>query len=167
MESEPPFQETYKTLLENSQLNNNDHDDELSIIEDCDLPLINLNRLSSNDPLEREKCMHEITHAASVWGFFQVINHGISEQVIKNLEYEQKKVFHQPFQKKIQSNFLSGTPNSYRWGNPKATCLKQLSWSEAFHISLTDVATMNQCKNLRYSTCIHFLLTALYICIYH
>ncbi|KAL3583299.1 hypothetical protein D5086_014360 [Populus alba] len=29
--------------------------------------------------------------------------------------------------------------NSYRWGTPTATCPKQFSWSEAFHIPISKV----------------------------
>ncbi|XP_062077801.1 gibberellin 2-beta-dioxygenase 8-like isoform X2 [Humulus lupulus] len=99
----------------------------------------------------KESCIREIVDAASNWGFFEVVNHGIPEQVLKCMKHEQKKVFHQPFLEKSQKNVLNLSPNSYRWGNPKATCLNQLSWSEAIHISLTDISKMNNTKynNLR------------------
>lgn len=164
-DSEPPFQEAYKILLQNSiNIINNDHDEHLSTIEDCDLPLINLSHLSSDDHLEREKCMQEITYAAGTWGFLQVVDHGIPSELLESLEYEQKKLFHQPFQMKILSNSLSLSPNNYRWGNPKATCLKQLLWSEAFHVSVTDIPRMNGGRNLRY---IYIVYTYMSILLLH
>ena len=151
MDFEPPFEETYKTLLQNSLTTMEVKDiDKLDIIEDCNLPLVNLIHLRSNDQLERESCIQEIVDASRNWGFFQVVNHGISVQVLEGLKIEQKKVFQQPFEKKIQNNFLNLSSNSYRWGNPKATCLNQLSWSEAFHVSIADLPTkMTEFNNLR------------------
>ena len=153
---EPPFQETYETLLQDSPIDVNyiatkDYDHHVEMIEDCDLPLINLSRLMSSDQdnLERDKCIHEIIHAATNWGFFQIVNHGVSKELLKSLENEQKKLFNQPFKNRTQNHFLNLPPNSYRWGNPKATCLKQLSWSEALHLSINDISAMQDFNNLR------------------
>ncbi|GKB44686.1 hypothetical protein Tco_0889628 [Tanacetum coccineum] len=38
---------------------------------------------------------------------------------------------------------------SYRWGTPSATCLRQLAWSEAFHVPLTDISNMGGLTSLR------------------
>ncbi|KAJ7948478.1 Gibberellin 2-beta-dioxygenase 8 [Quillaja saponaria] len=60
------------------------------------------------------------------------------------------KAFHQPFEKKREDIFLNLSAKSYRWGNPMANSMRQLSWSEAFHIPLTEISTMNsQHRNLR------------------
>jgi TPR repeat protein len=37
---------------------------------------------------------------------------------------------------KAKAGLLNG---SYRWGNPTATSLRQLSWSEAFHVPLASI----------------------------
>ncbi|KAF3453522.1 hypothetical protein FNV43_RR03962 [Rhamnella rubrinervis] len=147
MDFEPPFQVSYKTLLKKATKSDN----EIFLVEEyCELPLINLSRLSSGQQLERERCMNEIADAASRLGFFQIINHGIPKEVLRSISYEQKNVFHQPFQKKVKDNFLNLSANSYRWGNPKATCLRQFSWSEAFHISITEIPRMTtEYKSLR------------------
>ncbi|EXC05108.1 Gibberellin 2-beta-dioxygenase 8 [Morus notabilis] len=146
MDFDPPFQQTYKTLL--PELGKGD---KAFAVEEYELPSINLSHLLSPNQNEREKCIDEIVRAASTWGFFQVVNHGISDEVLKNMNYEEKKVFHQPFEKKVQKNFLGLSPDSYRWGNPKATSLKQLSWSEAFHICMEDLSGMNESKTLRFT----------------
>lgn len=149
MDFEPPFQETYKTLLKKAA--KSDNIDQLSSVEECELPLVNLSGLSSGHQLERKRCIDEITNAASNFGFFQVVNHGIPKEVLKSISYVQKKLFQQPFQEKIRDNFVNLSANSYHWGNSKATCLKQVSWSEAFHISVADFPTImsNEYKNLR------------------
>lgn len=105
---------------------------------------------------ERDKCINEIINAATNLGFFQVTNHGISKEVLKNMIYEQKNAFHQPFWKKVKDSFLNLSTNSYRWGNSKATRLSQFSWSEAFHIAITDIPGIKN-NTLRYF-CIKFVV---------
>ncbi|KAJ6423262.1 hypothetical protein OIU84_024243 [Salix udensis] len=142
---DPPFQEKYKSLFNDytNPLVSNDKDDNLMNSSDhCwELPLIDLQRLTLKEPENiREKCVEEIRRAASEWGFFQVINHGIPQEMVKSLQNEQRKAFHHPFSKKDEDNVLNLSANSYRWGNPRATCLRQLAWSEAFHVPLTDIS---------------------------
>ncbi|XP_059441141.1 gibberellin 2-beta-dioxygenase 8-like isoform X1 [Corylus avellana] len=142
MDQEPPLQQTYKTLLHNSSLGEPKKEN-IFMAEECDLPLIDLSQLNA----QRDKCIKLIAQAAREWGFFQVLNHGISQEVLKILKDEQMKVFHLPFQKKIEDNFLNLSANSYRWGNSKATSLKQVLWSEALHLSLADISRMDECKS--------------------
>ncbi|PQQ16214.1 hypothetical protein Pyn_17050 [Prunus yedoensis var. nudiflora] len=145
MDFEPPFQGTCKTLLQNAT----HYHDKLSDVDECELPVIDLNNLNFGHT-EREKCVSEVAQAARQWGFFQVVNHGVSQEVVNNMQYEQKRLFRQPFPKKVENNLLNLSANSYRWGNPEATCLKQFSWSEAFHISTTEIPTMRtEHKSLR------------------
>ncbi|KAG2682166.1 hypothetical protein I3760_11G178900 [Carya illinoinensis] len=148
MDHEPPFQETYKNLL-HLPCDHEPKDENVFMVEECDLPMIDLSRLD----LERGKCMKEIARAAREWGFFQVVNHGVSKEVLSSLKYEQMKVFRLPFKKKMEDGFLNLSAKSYRWGNSKATSLKQVPWSEAFHFSISDISRMNGYKSLRYPPC--------------
>uniref|UniRef100_A0A6N2L7G4 Fe2OG dioxygenase domain-containing protein n=2 Tax=Salix TaxID=40685 RepID=A0A6N2L7G4_SALVM len=58
--------------------------------------------------------------------------------------------------KKRLLNLSSGT---YRWGTPTATCLKQLSWSEAFHVPVTDIMASNGFSTALSSTMEQFATT--------
>ncbi|OIW03156.1 hypothetical protein TanjilG_11793 [Lupinus angustifolius] len=154
MDYEPPFLETYKTLLqENSE---DSKDDFCSMVETFELPMIDLSRLNVEHP-EREECLKEITEAAEEWGFFQVVNHGISQELLDKMHSEQMKVFYEPFIKKSTEAVFGLSSKTYRWGNPSVTNLRQLSWSEAFHFSMTDISRMEQHKNL--SACIEAYAT--------
>lgn len=144
MDYEPPFLHTYKSLLQGT----NDLISDLSNVEKSEIPLIDLNRLKLNQ-LERDECMKEIAEAARKWGFFQVVNHGVSQEVLKSMEFEQMEVFRIPFGIKSQENFLNLPSRTYRWGNASATNSKQLMWSEALHMFLPDIAKMDHHKNLR------------------
>ncbi|PIN13755.1 Iron/ascorbate family oxidoreductase [Handroanthus impetiginosus] len=137
---DPPFEKTYKNLFNGltggAPLPKNLL--ELSAVEECELPLIDLSQLNLGDS-ERQTCKKQISRASREWGFFQVINHGISLDVLEKLREEQVKLFKKPFNEKINYKDLNFSAGSYRWGTPSATSLKQLSWSEAFHVSLSDV----------------------------
>ncbi|KAK8353777.1 hypothetical protein V6Z12_A05G180600 [Gossypium hirsutum] len=141
MDSDPPLLETYKTLFTNSKTSSNNHDHRLVAVEERHLPLIDLSRLSHNET-EKERCQKEIARAASQWGFFQVVNHGISMELLEMLREEQVRVFKQPFHHKCREDkFLNFSAGSYRWGTPTSYFLRQLSWSEAFHIPVNDISS--------------------------
>ncbi|KAE9612800.1 putative gibberellin 2-beta-dioxygenase [Lupinus albus] len=139
--SDPPFHEAYKSLFEKI-ISNNEEINGLNneVMVECELPLINIKVLEESDPVAREECKSNIARASQQWGFFQVINHGISSDILKRLRCEQEKLFRKPFHNKTKEDeFFNFSAGSYRWGSPTATCITQLSWSEAFHIPLTDI----------------------------
>ncbi|KAL9452720.1 hypothetical protein AB3S75_008500 [Citrus x aurantiifolia] len=143
MATDPPFHQAYKSLIEDTS--NNIFGKKLVLVEECELPLIDLSRILHNDNVvdesEREECKEEIARASQQWGFFQVTNHGISKDLLEKMREEQVKVFKQPFDKKSKEDkFMNFPAGSYRWGTPTATCLNQLSWSEAFHIPMADIS---------------------------
>ncbi|XP_041012450.1 gibberellin 2-beta-dioxygenase 6-like [Juglans microcarpa x Juglans regia] len=142
MESNPPLLPHYKALLSHTA-------DEVAaleycnvwkggaVMEECQLPLIDLDGLKCHDAMERLACSTAICRASSEWGFFQVVNHGISSELLGKMRGEQIKLFQAPFEMKQTCGLLN---NSYRWGTPTATRPTQFSWSEAFHIPLTKIS---------------------------
>ncbi|CAO2842606.1 unnamed protein product [Amaranthus hypochondriacus] len=155
--SDPPFEETYKRLFQKHNVAPTTHT--TTTVEERDLPLIDLAQLEGKEEEKREKCKREIAKASREWGFFLVVNHGIPPHILEEMTKEQVKVFREPFYKKKADNCMNLrlSSGSYRWGAPTATCLAQLSWSEAFHIPLTDicntspniVATTNLCWTVK------------------
>lgn len=140
-DSEPPLTETFMSLLQNSMANPMEDSSVIDgiVSPERDLPLIDISRLWSEG--EREGCVKEMAMAAKEWGFFQIINHGIANEVFENLKREQERVFRQPFRKKVEGGqLLNLRGGSYRWGNQRATCLRQLSWSEAIHVAVSDIS---------------------------
>ncbi|KAG9160899.1 hypothetical protein Leryth_008718 [Lithospermum erythrorhizon] len=143
---DPPLGEKYKSLLKNRRGGSSPKSvHEQIIVEERELPLIDLNKLKLGDK-EREECKIEIAKASEEWGFFQVINHGISRSLLEEMREEQVKVFRKPFVEKMNDkNLLAG---SYRFGTPAATCLTQVSWSEAFHVPLSHIYDSGGVTNL-------------------
>lgn len=148
--SDPPFHEFYKELFDNEKEIKNTFK-VVDKAEERELPLIDLGQLSRG--LEDEKCKNEIAKASQEWGFFQVVNHGVSSEVLEKMKCEQVKLFKRPFLDKANGhsnfNFLSG---SYQWGTPSATCLRQLAWSEAFHVPLADISSTGDFSTLSTTT---------------
>ncbi|KAL5721555.1 gibberellin 2beta-dioxygenase [Ranunculus cassubicifolius] len=132
--SNPPLLDQFGAI---SHKQNQCSEQSCKVIQECELPLIDLSYLMSSDPKERQACAAEIVSASSEWGFFQVVNHGISPSLLGEMRREQMKVFEMPFEKKASCGLLN---DSYRWGNPRATSPQQFSWSEAFHIPLTKIS---------------------------
>jgi gibberellin 2-oxidase len=139
---EPPLMATYKHLLDSHPHRLDDADE-----EECFLPVIDLSSLlqqhqhkqsSGAEAAAAEQCRASIVRAASEWGFFQVTNHGVPQALLDELHQAQVAVFRRPFHLKASQPLLDFSPESYRWGTPTATCLEQLSWSEAYHIPTTN-----------------------------
>ncbi|KAJ6706887.1 GIBBERELLIN 2-BETA-DIOXYGENASE 8-LIKE [Salix viminalis] len=97
----PPFHQIYETLLDKNTRGADDHREVGEIIEECELPLIDLGRLSLGN-FEKEMCKSEIARASQEWGFFQVVNHGISREILDKMRSEQVKVFKKSFNEKIK-----------------------------------------------------------------
>ena len=153
---DPPFNEIYKNLLFKQITNTENNVPQIpfsfsitAVVEVVELPVIDVSRLIDGAEKEREICKEEIARASREWGFFQVINHGISMDVLEKMRQEQIRVFREPFDKKSKSERFSA--GSYRWGTPSATCLRQLSWSEAFHVPMTDISNNKDFTTLRYT----------------
>lgn len=160
---EPPFYNTYKYLFENFDRTKPEFDDHNSVkVEECELPIIDLSRLDSGEA-EREACKEEIARFSQEWGFFQVVNHGISRVILEQMRRKQVKLFKRPFPDKTRDGYMNFAGGSYRWGTPSATCLSQLSWSEAFHVPLADILSGSRnLTSLRYDRVYPFSTNRLY-----
>ncbi|XP_061342153.1 gibberellin 2-beta-dioxygenase 6-like [Gastrolobium bilobum] len=136
IDSNPPLLHRYGALVRNlaePQQAKSFNDQNHPLVDACELPLIDLNGLKSSNESERIACTAAICRAASEWGFFQVVNHGINPELLRNMREEQVKLFGVPFEKKLLNN-------PYRWGTTTATRSNQFSWSEAFHIPLNMIS---------------------------
>jgi non-haem dioxygenase in morphine synthesis N-terminal len=153
--SEPPLVHSYQALLQNNDLHSSLKNQNI-FVQEIDLPLIDLCNLQSENRQKKLLCAKEIVNAATEWGFFQVLNHGISLELLEKIKREQVKLFRLPFEKKVSSGILN---DSYRWGNPTATSVSQFSWSEAFHVPLEKIldedCSYGEFSSLRYEFCYH------------
>uniref|UniRef100_M8BBV5 Gibberellin 2-beta-dioxygenase 8 n=1 Tax=Aegilops tauschii TaxID=37682 RepID=M8BBV5_AEGTA len=142
--NDPPLVDSYCALLLGDELGSGSgfvpapqalSAESLTVLQ-RDLPMIDLKCLTSGEARERDVCADAMASAASEWGFFQVTSHGVRRELLEGMRREQAVLFPQPFDTKEKAGLVDG---SYRWGNPTATSLRQLSWSEAFHVPLASI----------------------------
>uniref|UniRef100_A0A7N0RF48 Fe2OG dioxygenase domain-containing protein n=1 Tax=Kalanchoe fedtschenkoi TaxID=63787 RepID=A0A7N0RF48_KALFE len=146
--SNPPLQETYKTLFEKSQQHSSadSHSGLATGAAKTELPVIDLGPLVEGRELGKvAECKREIVKASEEWGFFQVVNHGIASHVLEKVRMEQEALFGRPFEEKKTCMEVAG--GSYRWGASTATFLSQLNWSEAFHIPISYLLTTSEASS--------------------
>ncbi|XP_062222699.1 gibberellin 2-beta-dioxygenase 6-like isoform X1 [Phragmites australis] len=113
-------------------------------VSECELPMIDVGCLTTGTggAEKRAACAAAIARAAEEWGFFQVRNHGVRQELLEEMRREQARLFRLPFEAKATAGLLD---DSYRWGTPTATTPQQLSWSEAFHFPLAGISG-NSCN---------------------
>ncbi|KAI4963220.1 hypothetical protein ZWY2020_016951 [Hordeum vulgare] len=104
--ADPPLADCYRALLCGS---GSGYVPELATTQglavlEHDLPTIDLQRLTSSDGRERDA----MASAASEWGFFQVINHGVGRELLEEMRREQARLFHQPFDRKEKTGPPTG-----------------------------------------------------------
>ncbi|CAM0914024.1 unnamed protein product [Alopecurus aequalis] len=126
--ADPPLANSYRALL---RIARTPEPESLAVLE-RDLPMIDLKRLRSGDARERKA----MASAASEWGFFQVTGHGVGRELLEEMRREQTRLFRLPFDTKEKDGLLNGSYSA----NPTATSLRQLSWSEAFHVPLASIS---------------------------
>ncbi|KAI4299129.1 hypothetical protein L6164_032619 [Bauhinia variegata] len=49
------------------------------------IPIIDFSLLTSSDPQHKSKIIQDLGRACEEWGFFLLINHGVSESLMKNI----------------------------------------------------------------------------------
>lgn len=66
----------------------------------CEIPVIDLSNLVDHSGHLREKTVEEIASGSREWGIFQIVNHGISEELIQRLQSVGEEFFRLPQEEK-------------------------------------------------------------------
>lgn len=70
-----------------------------------------------------------------------MVNHGVSGELLERMRKVEAELFRRPFAEKEEGSLLDFAGGyCYSWGTPTATSLRDLSWSEAYHIPMTPSA---------------------------
>ncbi|XP_061975043.1 jasmonate-induced oxygenase 2-like isoform X2 [Populus nigra] len=77
---------------------------------DVNIPVIDLARLYGDDHALRATILDQISIACREWGFFQVINHGVSPQLMDRAREVWRQFFHSPMEVK---QAYANTPKTY------------------------------------------------------
>ncbi|KAL8264367.1 hypothetical protein R6Q59_022497 [Mikania micrantha] len=97
------------------------------------IPTIDLNDISSNDPKTREKCSFELRKAATEWGVMHLVNHGISSDLINRVKAAGESFFDQPVEEKEKYSNDIDSGNIQGYGSKLANnACGQLEWEDYF-----------------------------------
>ncbi|XAR71923.1 Flavonol synthase [Bertholletia excelsa] len=102
-------------------------------VSEFNIPLIDLHDLASDDSARRATTMNQISEACRRWGFFQVVNHGISPQLMDVARDVWYQFFHLPKEVKEVYASLPVTYEGYgsRLGVQKGAIL---DWNDFYFL---------------------------------
>ncbi|KAH0704857.1 hypothetical protein KY290_009545 [Solanum tuberosum] len=116
-----------------------------TVILDDQIPIIDISNWDIHNKLVCEK----ICNAAEKWGFFQIINHDISLEVLESVKDATYRFFKQPAVEKNKHSKENSSTNNVRYGTsftPKAE--KALEWKDylsLFYVSDEEAAALWPC----------------------
>lgn len=105
------------------------------------IPVIDISPLITGSG-DTEEVMHEISHACKKWGFFQVVNHGVTPDLVQNMREVWREFFYSPMEvKKAYAN----DPMTYEGYGSRVGVDKEavLDWGDYFFLYLLPEMTKN------------------------
>lgn len=118
---------------------------DFSLPQEVNIPVIDFQNVFSNDQRLREEALRCIYRACSEWGFFQVVNHGVSHELMKGVREIWREFFNLPVEVKQEYANSPATYEGYgsRLGVEKGA---SLDWSDYFFLHYMPVSLRNQNK---------------------
>ncbi|CAK8538316.1 unnamed protein product [Lathyrus sativus] len=104
-----------------------------SLFESTNIPIIDLRGLSSVDPNEKASTFKKISEACNEWGFFQIVNHGVSHDLMDLAKETWRQFFHLPMEVKQE---YSNSPKTYEGYGSRLGVKKGaiLDWSDYYYL---------------------------------
>ncbi|XP_010922559.1 jasmonate-induced oxygenase 2 isoform X1 [Elaeis guineensis] len=109
--------------------------------EGLKIPIIDLGGLAG-DSGERQATMQEMWDACKEWGFFQVVNHGVSLDLVEKMRKLWKEFFHLPMEEK---KAYANSPKTYEGYGSRLGVAKDaiLDWTDYFFFHLYPDSVKN------------------------
>ncbi|CAK9173549.1 unnamed protein product [Ilex paraguariensis] len=100
---------------------------------DVNIPLIDLGGLFGDDSALRATTLARISEACREWGFFQVVNHGVSPELMDRAREVWRGFFHQPMEVKQD---YANSPKTYEGYGSRLGVTKGaiLDWSDYYFL---------------------------------
>ncbi|GMN30740.1 hypothetical protein TIFTF001_002944 [Ficus carica] len=121
------------------------HQAETDLIEDEDsflIPVIDMSKLLDQNSSTHHYELATLHLACKDWGFFQLINHGVSEEVIEKMKIDTQEFFQLPLEEK---KAYAQLPNDFE-GYGQAFLFSQeqkLDWGDRFYLVVRPVSQRN------------------------
>lgn len=134
----PCSQRPIKTTTTLAPHQSDDHDH-------VNIPVIDLQHLSGEDRVLREEALRRVSEACREWGFFQVVNHGVSHELMKSARELWREFFNQPLEMKEE---YANSPTTYEGYGSRLGVKKGaiLDWSDYFFLHYMPPSLRNQSK---------------------
>ncbi|PON43384.1 Non-heme dioxygenase N-terminal domain containing protein [Trema orientale] len=117
--------------------------DQVSSEESLDIPVIDMKKLLDDQhPLNHHDVMARLHLACKDWGVFQLINHGVSEEVIEKMKIDIEDFFQLPLEKKKAYSQLPNNIEGYRQAFVVSEDQK-LDWVDMFFLVSLPVPQRN------------------------
>lgn len=109
------------------------------------IPIIDLSDLFSGDPSLRHATLRLIDCACREWGFFQVVNHGVSQQLMSRIREAWRQFFRLPLDEK---QAYANSPLTYEGYGSRLGVEKgiKLDWSDYFFLHYLPTSLHDQNK---------------------
>lgn len=109
------------------------------------IPVIDMKHIYGGDEGKRAETLRLVSEACQEWGFFQVVNHGVSHELMKGAREVWREFFHQPLDvKEVYAN----TPLTYEGYGSRLGVKKGaiLDWSDYFFLHYMPCSLRDQAK---------------------
>ncbi|KAL6595074.1 hypothetical protein ACP70R_048177 [Stipagrostis hirtigluma subsp. patula] len=117
--------------------------DEVLPDQSSEVPVIDLSRLFNSNSVEDEAA--RLRFASEEWGFFQLVNHGIPEDIIANIRSDIQKFFQLPLE--VKNNYAQLPGDLQGYGQSFVVSENQkLDWADMFG----TLAQPPQARDIRY-----------------
>ncbi|THG11630.1 probable 2-oxoglutarate-dependent dioxygenase At5g05600 [Camellia sinensis] len=112
---------------------------------EINIPVIDLSQLFSPDRSIRSATARVISRACSEWGFFQVVNHGVSHELMKRIREVWREFFELPSEEK---QAYANSPATYEGYGSRLGVEKgmKLDWSDYFFLHYLPESLRDQNK---------------------
>lgn len=109
------------------------------------IPVIDLANLYSDDLALRKTTMDLISDACREWGFFQLINHGVSHDLMADMRRVWREFFHLPLDVKQE---YANSPITYEGYGSRLGVEKgaKLDWSDYFFLHFLPLSLRDQTR---------------------
>lgn len=99
------------------------------------VPVIDLNGFES---LRRTEIVHDICKAATTWGFFQMVNHGIPQRIMKDVLQGVKRFHEQPNEVKMKWYSRDPEQRVRYYSNGDLHISKAANWRDSIACNFND-----------------------------
>ncbi|XP_004506753.1 jasmonate-induced oxygenase 1-like [Cicer arietinum] len=121
------------------------HDHDENSNNNLNIPIIDLQHLKGDDKKLRAETLERVSEACREWGFFQVLNHGVSHELMKCARNVWREFFELPIEVKEE---YANSPSTYEGYGSRLGVKKGaiLDWSDYFFLHYMPCSLRNQTK---------------------